>query len=63
MEKSKTARDFNWINQGLFNGKNEVLNMSSFLLTQSMENPELSTPVMYVDIDDVFGFPHPLYQP
>ena len=61
MKNHQANQEFNWVNQDLFNGNVELLEMASFLLEQSKDNTEIGKPVMYVDIDDSFGFPHLLY--
>ena len=63
MDNTDCRRDFNWINQDCLNGDAELLDMANFLLQQSYENPEGPRPVMFVEIEETFGFPHLLYWP
>jgi len=61
MDLVNDGKEFHWINTDYFNGNCEILDLSRFLLQQSMENPEGGKPIMLVDIEDSFGFPHPLF--
>ena len=62
MNNDHARNGFHWINQDYLNGSAEILEFSSILLHESVENPGASRLVMYIGIEDSFRFPHPLYR-
>ena len=62
MQQKKGCEKYEWTNPDYLNEDEEYLEVSRLILYESYEKKGSGTPMMFVEIDEPFGFNHSLYK-